>query len=263
MPIPERQTFASSTTDLRIQVTDDDSRTFQLTDGRDAYHSGCGALTETRSVYLSNSGVADRLSRGQETGVLELGLGTGMAMLVTLEQALISGTPLTYVALESRWLTADLLREVRPETWLAHRPDLAAAYLQWRASLPDPIKDGCYRWSVAPTEATFGLSASEQLVEVHVGDACDWKIAPKQPRFDAIFFDAFAPATSPELWTPAVFERMFEATKPGGNLTTYCVNRAVRDIIGSVGFEVQCVPGPKNGKREVLIANKPIESSDR
>ncbi|MBK9418457.1 MAG: hypothetical protein IPN62_14555 [Flavobacteriales bacterium] len=35
---------------------------------------------------------------------------------------------------------------------------------------------------------------------------------------DAICFDAFSPAVQPEMWTPDVFRRMFEALRPGGRL---------------------------------------------
>ena len=65
-----------------VQITDDDSRTLIDPVGEVAFHSGSGALAETRHVYLKNSGVSARLACGKNTSVLEIGLGTGLGMLL-------------------------------------------------------------------------------------------------------------------------------------------------------------------------------------
>ncbi len=49
---------------------------------------------------------------------------------------------------------------------------------------------------------------------------------------------------------------MHRALRTGGKLDSYCVNRRVRDDLALAGFEVDRVPGPPGGKREVLVATK-------
>lgn len=42
-----------------------------------------------------------------------------------------------------------------------------------------------------------------------------------------------------------------------GVLTTYCAKGVIRRRLQSAGFEVERLPGPVNGKREILRAIKP------
>ena len=88
MPIPIRETFSTDRNDLMVQITDDGSLTLVKTGSDDAYHSGCGAATETRHVYLEISGIIDRLRDRQPSRVLEIGLGTSQAMLMTIDAAI-------------------------------------------------------------------------------------------------------------------------------------------------------------------------------
>ena len=59
------------------------------------------------------------------------------------------------------------------------------------------------------------------------------------------------------LWTQALFARLFECLNPGGILTTYCAKGVVRRTLQVVGFTVERLPGPPEGKREILRASKP------
>jgi len=72
---------------------------------------------------------------------------------------------------------------------------------------------------------------------------------------DLIYFDAFGPRVQPELWTEAIFKKMYDALKKGGVLVTYSAKGSVRRAMISVGFTVEKIPGPP-GKREMLRAVK-------
>jgi tRNA U34 5-methylaminomethyl-2-thiouridine-forming methyltransferase MnmC len=74
--------------------------------------------------------------------------------------------------------------------------------------------------------------------------------------FDLVYFDAFGPRVQPDLWTPDMFKRMFNALKPRGVLVTYSAKGSVRRAMQSVGFFVERLEGPP-GKREMLRATKP------
>jgi tRNA U34 5-methylaminomethyl-2-thiouridine-forming methyltransferase MnmC len=73
--------------------------------------------------------------------------------------------------------------------------------------------------------------------------------------FHLIYFDAFAPALQPELWTQQVFEKMHAMLESNGLLLTYCSKGAVRRAMQSAGFSVQKLPGPPH-KREIIRAIK-------
>ena len=262
MPIPCRPRFSTPDVDRVIQVTDDGSRTVVCLSSEDAYHSGCGAVAETRHVYLHNSGVRERLQANRPTRILEVGLGTGMGLLLTLSDALQHDTPLDYVALENDWLRAELLQQLQPESWTAERSSgsllepsdsLVEQWIQWRQSLGEVVRPGRYGWTVD----------DRRRVLVELTDAQTWRpdaasLMTQPASFHAVYFDPFAPASNPELWTESVLAVMHEALTSGGKLVTYCCSRAVRDALSRVGFQVDRTAGPVGGKREVLIATKTL-----
>lgn len=230
--------------ELVIQTTDDASPTLLDPQTRVAYHSASGAVSETRHVYLDNSGIASRLAGGIKSDVLEVGLGTGLGMLLTLDLAIRHGTTVHYTALENRMLTADILARLELGRPLG-RPELARVFIDWRRSLGDTPPPGTYRCE---------LTSAGQLTVEH-GDARRWRGATPE-CFDAIYFDPFAPSVSPELWSREMLRVMHRVLRGSGRIVTYCVSRQVRDEFAAAGFLVQRVPGPRGGKREVLVATK-------
>ena len=86
--------------------------------------------------------------------------------------------------------------------------------------------------------------------------AIDLRNFESEPAFDLIYFDAFGPRVQPDLWTEAIFQKMFCALRPGGYLVTYSAKGNVRRAMQTVGFIVERLPGPP-GKREMLRVRKP------
>jgi hypothetical protein len=84
---------------------------------------------------------------------------------------------------------------------------------------------------------------------------CDLANFTSTQKFNLIYFDAFAPAVQPELWTDKIFSNMFNALKPGGILVTYCAQGQVKRNMKAAGFRVEPLPGPP-GKREITRAIK-------
>lgn len=74
-------------------------------------------------------------------------------------------------------------------------------------------------------------------------------------QFDLIYFDAFGYRVQPELWSTAIFNKMYDALKPGGKLVTYAARGVVKRSMIEVGFTVEKLPGPP-GKREMFRASK-------
>jgi tRNA U34 5-methylaminomethyl-2-thiouridine-forming methyltransferase MnmC len=69
-----------------------------------------------------------------------------------------------------------------------------------------------------------------------------------------VYFDAFAPEKQPEMWDRALLQKVHDAMRCGGVLTTYCAKGAIRRLLADVGFTVTRLPGPPSGKREILRA---------
>jgi tRNA U34 5-methylaminomethyl-2-thiouridine-forming methyltransferase MnmC len=251
-------------------LTDDGSRT--LFDRRldESFHSGCGALSECQVVYLRNSGLENlfgqaaqtRRTHGDPVRVLEFGFGTGMAALLTLAAAHIHDCPLEFVSLERELLPTDVLRRLeigravdvsiragRLANEFAVTAQLEQAWLAFREQLPDQPPAGHYHWPAAA-----GLN-----LHLILGQAQDWlgeRIGECADQFDAIYFDAFSPASNPDLWAGEVFAKLKNALKQTGLLVSYCVNGQVRRALEQAGFKVMRLPGPPGGKREVLAAGR-------
>ncbi|WP_158222659.1 tRNA (5-methylaminomethyl-2-thiouridine)(34)-methyltransferase MnmD [Rhodopirellula sp. MGV] len=242
MPIPQRATFPTDRPDLNVLVTDDGSRTLLRTGTSDSFHSGCGALSETRHVYLHNSGVAERLAHQRPTRVLEIGLGTAMGMIVTIGEAIHCDSEIDYVALETDWIAATTMQHLNPHEW-TQESDLVDRYLDFRRSISTPVQPGRYQW------------AFDRLrrLRVDVADAAKWRPG-EEAAFDAIYYDPFCPESAPQLWSSDCFRQMKSAITATGTLTTYSCSRAVRDALAEAGWSVDRVAGPVGGKREVLIA---------
>ena len=74
-------------------------------------------------------------------------------------------------------------------------------------------------------------------------------------QFDVIYFDAFAPEKQPEMWSQAIFDKLYVRSNPNAIITTYCAKGAVRRMLQRAGFTVERLPGPI-GKREILRGRK-------
>ena len=85
---------------------------------------------------------------------------------------------------------------------------------------------------------------------------CDFTQCDLPSGIDVVYFDAFAPEKQPEMWDEKIFREIFSHSSPGGILSTYCAKGEIRRRLQSVGFTVERLPGPPNGKREILRASK-------
>ncbi len=255
---------------LQWLQTDDGSLTLWDADLDETYHSGCGALAESLVVYLQYSGVAQRLMSGQSTHVLEYGLGTATAFLLTAGLAQATRTPLDYWAFENKLLSSEIWRELPLRESLVHLQQahpaqtclpidiaehveqLQVSLVRARATLVDdhPLdtKHEIVRWSLSP----------DVQLNVCLGDARQLEVQASVPRdyFHSAYFDPFSPETNPQLWTEAALESACSHLRVSGTLTSYCVKSNVRRALQHLGMQVEKLPGPPGGKREVLRAYK-------
>lgn len=247
---PDRPQRESSDPRFRIMRTDDGSHTLVDVASGDSFHSGSGAASECRDVYLENSGIGEHLRGRRQASVLEIGFGTGMAFVLTAAEAIRSGARLEYVAIERRPLHARLLAEV-----LSPEDDPGREYGEVRQRLIERLGSFAPRIGNRIGDSRLLQIAPGCRLRLETCDAVDWRPAADE-RFAAVYFDPFSPASNPELWEPPMLSRMHAALEEGGRLVSYCVSGEVRRRLQSVGFKVHRRPGPPGGKREVLVAEK-------
>lgn len=215
-------------------VTEDGSSTLYSEKYEETYHSRHGAIQESMHVFIE-MGLAALPPEKTEISILEMGLGTGLnALLTALHQGERS---MRYVALEAEPISQAQYEELNyvDELGVKKSKDLHVAIHQ------------------LPWNSWESLGADFQLFKFQ-GKLQDFKPATHQ-TFDLIYYDAFAPDTQPELWTEAIFEKLFAFCNPGAVLTTYCAKGAVRRAMIAAGFQVERIPGPP-GKREMLRARR-------
>ena len=210
-----------------LSLTKDDSHTLYNREYNEHYHSQHGAIQESQYVFI-NKGL---LSIQKESiSIFEMGFGTGLNAYLT---ALSSSKTINYDAVETTPLPESVIKQLNYPTLLNDESDffLTMHHASWNQE------------NVLSKQ--FILRKINSKIETLAFDK----------TYDLIYFDAFSPRIQPELWTEAVFRRLFEQMNLNAVLVTYCAKSAVRRILESIGFVVEKCPGPP-GKREMLRAVK-------
>jgi tRNA U34 5-methylaminomethyl-2-thiouridine-forming methyltransferase MnmC len=229
-------------TTLRCTTTADGSRTLVSERWGESYRSLQGAHTEARHVFVAGSGVATRLADGRDTVVLEVGLGGATNFVATAAVALSSGARLRHHAFDPALPSAEDWAALDHAT-LAPAPFVAAllaARRTWSGA-------GVARFDHGPVTLIW-----------HPAPIVDRPRQSEAPSaVDAVYLDAFSPASNPDAWTAPVLSDLAAILRPGGTLVTYSVAGRVRRALAEAGLRVERRPGPAGGKREMLFAQRP------
>ncbi|MGB5944277.1 MAG: tRNA (5-methylaminomethyl-2-thiouridine)(34)-methyltransferase MnmD [Leeuwenhoekiella sp.] len=221
-----------------IVKTADGSTTLYIPDWEEHYHSTHGAINEAKHVFMK-MGLQPKFEDKavNSINILEVGFGTGLNALLTVMEALKNGVQINYTGLEAYPLT-DV--EVKSLNYTELLEGFASAkYFQ-------AIHEAPWNEPQAITE-NFQLFKNQMLLE-------DFS---EKENLDLIYFDAFCARVQPELWSEAIFEKMFQALRLNGTLVTYSAKGSVRRAMQAAGLKVERLPGPP-GKREMLRAIKTL-----
>tara|TARA_B110000967_G_C18848093_1_gene543094 strand:+ start:1023 stop:1697 length:675 start_codon:yes stop_codon:yes gene_type:complete len=219
-----------------IITTSDGSKTIQIEEWDEQYHSIHGAIQESQHVFIK-TGLHHYLNLYQpkKLSILEIGFGTGLNAFLTALDVQTQGLEIDYEGLEAYPVLEDELSQLNYASLIGANQQLVFDTLHqipWQES--------------HPISSHFSLKKRQQFFN----DLED------ENAFDLIYFDAFGARVQPELWTEAIFKRMFKALKHKGVLVTYSAKGSVRRAMQAVGFVVERLEGPP-GKREMLRASKP------
>ena len=220
-----------------IITTSDGSKTIQIGEWNEQYHSIHGAIQEAKHVFIKMGlHYFLELHKVKSLRVLEMGLGTGLNAFITALESEIKNLHVYYEAIEAHPVLKHELSQL-------NYPELLANDNQH--SLFNNIHD--VSWGISnPISTNFTLNKIQQ----------DFLELEHKSSFDLVYFDAFGPRVQPHLWTSTMFKRIFNALKPHGVLVTYSAKGVVRRSMQAVGFSVERLDGPP-GKREMLRATKP------
>ena len=261
-----------------VVQTEDGSPTLYVAALDEHYHSIHGARQESAHVFI-RQGLGPLLAagRGSQQGgnlnILEIGLGTGLNAILTLEACRQAAAYATYTALETVPLPPDVTEAL---AYAYFPPEDSRPRSAWQKAHSEPLTGQELPWL---GEALRDLHAAPWNQEVELGlefyltkllapletavlvPPDSWPLPPPgtaalvRGRYHLIYFDAFAPQKQPELWTEAIFRLLFDATAPDGVLVTYCAQGQFRRDLRAAGWTVEKLPGPP-GKREMTRAVK-------
>ena len=221
----------------KIITTADGSKTIQIEDWNEQYHSVHGAIQEANHVYIKHGLLffsSEMLAQQKsEISILEIGFGTGLNALLTQLKAEELKLKVNYVGVEAFPISSEELEQLN-----------YAVELQVPSDKLNQLHSCSWEEEHEISEA-FKLKKQQQF----------FKDISAENKFDVIYFDAFGARVQPELWTEEIFKIMHKALKQNGVLTTYAAIGKVRRTLITLGFEVERLDGPP-GKRHMLRAVK-------
>lgn len=216
----------------KIITTADGSKTIQIEDWNEQYHSVHGAIQEAMHVFILH-GLFCFLDSHKPISILEIGFGTGLNAFITLLESEKSNLHINYTGVEAYPVTQEEVDALNYTEQLKTNNTLFSKLHQCN-------------WEVLHhITPKFSLTKQQKF----------FKEIDAVAEYDLIYFDAFGARVQPELWTEVIFELMYKALKPKGVLVTYSAKGSVRRAMQAVGFSVEKLPGPP-GKREMLRATK-------
>lgn len=223
----------------KIITTADGSKTIQIEDWNEQYHSVHGAINEANHVYLKQGlhyfySELILQSSSQEIAILEIGFGTGLNAFLTLIEAENNRLNIDYVGVEAYPIST---KEINALNY----PELVSDDRQL-----DFDKLHTTKWETSVKISEYFNFKKEKKF---------FKEIKNISEFDVVYFDAFGPRVQPQLWTEEIFEIMYKAMKPNSVLTTYSSMGSAKRAMKSVGFKVERLDGPPN-KRHMLRAIK-------
>ena len=215
-----------------IILTRDGSSSIFLPELNETYHSRFGAIQEAKHVFIKN-GLS--LFNDKSVSILEIGFGTGLNAFITFLETLETHQNINYVGVEAYPVAIKIIENLNYVSALN-----ATAY----QSIFDEMH--LSDWESVNRMAThFNLTKRKQKFE----DISD------SNAFNLIYFDAFGFDVQPELWSEAIFQKMYEALLPNGVLVTYACRTSIKKAMINAGFKVEKLQGAP-GKREMLRAFK-------
>lgn len=215
-----------------VVLTEDGSSSIFLPELNEHYHSSHGALQEARHVFIQNG---FHYLNKEKLRVFEMGFGTGLNALLTLNEAKLSNRMVQYLGVEAFPVELEQIRR-----------------LNYPGLIDSDLHPDFMRMHEAEWDRTIEINPHFSLTKIQT-DIRDFE--HKDSLFDIVYFDAFGYRAQEEMWSTAILEKMHSLLDASGILVTYAARGQFKRDLKALGFEVEALPGPP-GKREMTRAIK-------
>lgn len=219
-----------------IKTTQDGSKTLFISELNENYHSHHGALQEAEHVFIKNG---LNLINDYEINILELGFGTGLNVLVTINE---------YLKTDKNHIINYFTLEKYP----INQPEIE------NLAYDELFNDSKFTEIYRKIHQTEWNVSSEIIKGFHLKkiqcDFFDLKTIDL-PKINLVYYDCFGARVQPDLWEKPLFEMVSDKMNINGLLTTYSSKGSVRRILEELNFKVEKKQGPP-GKREMINAIK-------
>ena len=219
-----------------IKTTSDGTKTLYINELNENYHSHHGALQEARHVFIDHG---LKHLNNYEINILELGFGTGLNVLVTIDEFLKTDKNhiIKFFTIEKYPVNNSEIDELGYDSFFEN-PKMKEYYRQIHAC----------EWNKT-TEILpnfFFTKYNTDFFELKNLDL---------PKINLVYYDCFGARVQPDLWEKPLFEMVSDKMEVGGLLTTYSSKGSVRRILQELNFKIEKKAGPP-GKREMINAVK-------
>ena len=219
-----------------IKETSDGSKTLYVNSLDETYHSHHGAVQEAEHVFIKNGLKQLNLN---EINILELGFGTGLNVLVTIDEYLKNGNiqKINYYTLEKYPINSTEISE------LNYSQHFSSEKMK---NINEKIHSCNWEESVEIIPNFFLNKINQDFFNLKTIDL---------PPINLVYFDCFGARVQPDLWEEDLIKMVTDKINIGGLFTTYSSKGSVRRILLAQNMNVEKMQGPP-GKREMMIAWK-------
>ena len=222
---------------LKIITTSDGSHSLINTELNETYHSVHGAIQESIHVFIKSG--LEYFEKGNhlaEIRILEVGFGTGLNALLTLQQSLTSATKIYFESLEAFPIAEQTGIQLNYPKIL-NFPEAEKYFMQ--------LHHSPWNEEIIITDHFTLLKCHVKIQDIELGSE----------KFDIIYFDAFAPSKQPEMWELSILKKIERSMKSSAVFVTYCAKGQLKRDLKSLGLTVDTLAGPP-GKKEMVRAVK-------
>ncbi len=217
-----------------IILTADGSHSLLNIELNETYHSVHGAIGESQHVYIDRGlDFIHKRSNPAQINILEIGFGTGLNALLTLQYISSLSININYTTLEAFPLEKEIWNALNYASTknLKNCFDLlhASSWESWNRIQPN-----------------FNLLKIKDTLQ---------QVGFPQDHYNLIYFDAFSPSKQPDMWTLPALKKVVESMADNAILVTYCAKGQFKRDLKSLGLSIESLPGPP-GKMEMVRATK-------
>ena len=212
-----------------ITPTADGSNTLYNEAIGEHYHSKHGALQESKHVFI-DAGLKFATVKKSEISVLEVGFGTGLNFILSLDYCTNNNIKLNYTSLEAFPLTKEVIEQTDYNKYVSVKI-----------------------WDDFINHYDQALKSNQIVSEFCELEIPHIKLSEftTDKKFDLIYYDAFSVQHQPEMWSDEIIAHVCAFLKAGGIFVTYAITGKLKRALKANGCTIEKLPGAP-GKREML-----------